>query len=270
MSKRRIFFVVNQRLTYISTQLLLEWSGVSSERTLYCSYHDVENKLDEFLMEYADFGDLVFLIGFSESLSNELVGIYKKYSFKVLKSDINNGSNIYFETLKKLAPKMYSTLSNKQKYYINCVKSLIKNEFSNKDAYIMGIIFYKITPQKFYEQYKRGFVESKKNNVFVIKHLKLFNKQDHTVYHFNGYYFVLSSVKYMGDYIYKFHKKYDNLSIVDLDAGRVYMKNLKNTGKDINNLCKSYCTNIRGFTDFCSGDITEDFLKLTKKMEKFK
>ena len=67
--------------------------------------------------------------------------------------------------------------------------------------------------------------------------------------------------------MYKYGKEYDNLSVIDIGGGKVYMKNLKKNGKDINNLCNSYCSNIRGFSDFCSGDITEDFLKLTKKMK---
>jgi hypothetical protein len=266
MSKRKIHFVVNQRLTYISTQFLLEWTGIIPNGVLYCSYYNVENKLDEFLMEYVDFGDLVFLIGFTGDLSKELSKIYDKYDFKVMESD-TDGDNIFFKTLKTLYSKLSGKLSKKQTYYISCVKDLIKNEFKNKDAYIMGIIFYKISPKLFYNHYCGGYNTSNKYNTFVLKHLKLFNKQDHTVYTYNGYYFVLSTVKYMNDFIYKYHKDYDNLCVVDLDGGRVYMKNLKSEGKDINNLCKSYCSNIRGFTDFCSGDITEDFLKLTKKMK---
>ena len=266
MSKRNIYFVVNQRLIYVSTQLLLEWSGVHSKKTLYCSYYNVENKIDEFLMEYVDFDDIVFLIGFSSELSDELTRIYSKYTFKVLESDVS-GDNIYFKTLKNLSPKLSGNLTKKKTYYIRCIKDLIKNEFKNKDAYIMSIIFYKISPELFYEHYFNGYNTSNKYNTFVVKHLKLFNKQDHTVYTYDGYYFVLSTVNYMNDFIYKYHRNYDNLCVVDIHGGRVYMKNLNSDGKDINNLCKSYCSNIRGFTDFCSGDITEDFLRLTKNMK---
>ncbi len=266
MSNKRIFFVVNQKLTYVSTQLLLEWSGITPTNILYCSYYNVENKLDEFLMEYVDFGELVFLIGFSKTTSDELVGIYDKYNFKILESDVDTDDNIYFNVLKKVAPRL-ENLSKKRFYYIKCIKGLLNNEFDNRDAYIMSIIFYKISADLFYNHYFDGFNTSSKFNKFVIKHLQLFNKQDHTVYEYDGYYFVLSTIKYFGDYMYKYGEKYDNLSVIDLANGRVYLKNLKKNGKDINNLCKSYCSNVRGFSDFCSGDITQDFLKLTKKMK---
>ena len=267
MSSRRIFFIVNGKLTYVSTQLLLEWSGIEPTGVLYCSYYNLENKLDEFLMEYVDFGDLVFLIGFSKDTSDEMRRIYGKYCFKILESDIDTAENIYFHVLKTVAPKLSNKLSKKSLYYIKCIKSLLNNEFNNRDAYIISIIFYKISPEMFYNHYFSGFNTSTKFNKFVIKHLNLFNKQDHNVYEYDGYYFVLSTIKYFGDYMYKYGEKYDNLSVIDLDNGRVYLKNLKKNGKDINNLCKSYCSNVRGFSDFCSGDITEDFLKLTKKMK---
>lgn len=264
-----IYFIVNQRFTYVSTQLVLEWGGIVPKKTLYASYYDIEQKLDEFLMEFVDFGDKVFLIGFQNEKTDELVGIYNKYDFKTISSDSKDYKNPFEHAVKVVYPKLAGHITEKQKYYIKCVNSLIKNEFENKDAYLMGLIFYKITPDLFYDHFKNGYNTSNKYNNHILKHLKQFNKQSMDLFEVDGYYFVLSTVKFLGDYIYKFHKKVDNLAIIDLDGGRVYFKQLKDSDKNVNKLCKKYCKDIRGFSDFCSGEITEKFLKFTKEMKKY-
>lgn len=263
-----IYFIVNQRFTYVSTQLVLEWGGIAPKRTLYASFHDVEQKLDEFLMEYVDFGDIVFLIGFQKEKTDELVRIYNKYTFKTIVSDSDDYGNPFEYAVKKMYPQIRDKATDKQKHYIKCVNSLLKNQFDNKDAYLMGILFYQISPEFFHEHYKNGFNTSNKFNNYILKHLNEFKKESMDLYEVDGYYFVLSTVKFLGDYIYKFHKKVDNLAIIDLNGGRVYFKQLKDSDKDINQLCNKYCKNIRGFSDFCSGEITEKFLKFTKEMKK--
>jgi hypothetical protein len=267
--KMNKYFIVNQRLTYISTQLLLEWAGVKPKRVLYCSYYDAEEKLDEFLMEYVDLGDQVFLIGFQTEKCEEIKSVYNKYNYKLLESDNPEFKNVFVRVIEQMLP-VYRKIgiTEKQKYFIKCVSDLLNNNFSNKDAYFMGIIAYKVSPEVFHDFYSGGFNTSTKFNGEILKHIKLFKKQSQQLYEYDGYYFVMGEVRYLGDYIYKYHDKIDNISVVDLNNKRVYMKNLKSGGKDINILCKKYCKDIRGFEDFCSGEITEDFIKFSNKIKK--
>lgn len=270
-TKKNTFFIVNQRLTYISTQFVLEWAGINPNETMYCSYYDVMRKIDMFLMNNVDFNDTIFLIGFDDDINSKIQDEYKKYNFKILESQPKDFDNIFFKSVALFHKQLKSqNISEKKKYYIQCVKDLINNNLSNKDAYILSLIFYQISPQNFYKDYKDGYNQYRKHNSIVAKHLNEFNKEDKSLYEVYGYYFVLSSIKFMVSYIKMYYNDIDNISIIDINARRVYMKQLKRSKNNINNLCKKYCKNVRGFTDFCSGEITPEFLELTKNMKKIK
>lgn len=263
-----VFFIVNQRLTYVSTQLLLEWVGVKSRKTLYTSYRDAEEKIDEFLFEYVDKEkDLVFLIGYQCDKSKELVEIFKGYKFKVLESDSDKYDNIFKYVVGKNIDKLKDLDPNKI-YYVKCLNQLLNYECaSNKEAYYLNILFYNMSVEKYYETFHNGYGDIKNLEPIIYKHIKKFKEQVSELYELKGYFFVLSTVEYLSDYIFKYGKRLPNIIIIDLSANRVYFKKLTKESKDINILCDKLCKNKRGFKDYCSGEITKEFIEATKLMK---
>lgn len=266
----KIFYVVNQRLTYVSCQLLLEWAGYTSSCVVYCSYHNVDNHVDDLLFEKVSKDDVLFLVGFDKQVSQGLVKIYDKYKIKTFISDAVEES-IFNSLYSKLKDKLKANNLSKNKWlYIKCVKNVLDENYSDKLAYFLNIVFYKLSPDVFYDNFKEGMIDLKKFNKQIVNHLKMFKIENHSVYEYEGYYFVISSVKYIGDFVYKYRNDYDNICVIDYLSGRVYFKNLKHGSKDINNLCKKYCEDIRGFKDFCSGKITDRFLEFAKNIKQIR
>jgi len=261
-----IYFIVNKKLTYVSTQFLLEWFGYVPQNTLYATYYQTESDVDEFLMEFVDKGSVIFVIGFSMEKSEHLQSIFSDYTFKIFNSDIDGYECLFDFVLHSFESKIRKLDSSKIKY-IKYFKELMTGGFG-KESYIVSILFRNLHIDKFYKYYNCGYQNTGEYNPIIAEHIGRFNKQSQTIYEYDGFYFVLSKIVYLEDYNFKYAKTLSNLSIIDLSNKRVYMKNLTKGAKDINNLCKKYCKNIKGFKDFCSGDITDDFLEITKNMKK--
>jgi len=259
-------FIVNPRLTYVSTQLLLEWIIGKSDSLLYVSYYNLIEKIDEFLMEQVEFDDTIFLIGFNIEKSNEIKNIFKKYKFKIFHSEINNNS-IFKTVMSKNITNIKNKLNPKQLLYIKIIYNLLNDNYNIKESYLINILFYQVKPKIFYNLFKCGVVDFSKYNYLIKKHIMEFKKENHQVFKYEDFYFINSSIKFLADFIYKYHDKYDNISLIDLTTQRVYFKNLNNKNIDINKLCMNYCEDYRGFKDFCSGSITPKFLELTKTMK---
>ena len=131
----------------------------------------------------------------------------------------------------------------------------------------MSILFNLIEPEEYHKHFIDGFQSLKKYTEIIRYHIDRFINEPKYFYEYDGYFFVRSSIEFMDDYVYYYSHKFDNLSIIDVDRRRVYMKRLTNDAKDINTFCNKYCKNVFGFEDFCSGEMTKDFLEITKEMK---
>ena len=264
-----VYFIVNSRLTYVSTQFVLEWVGIKPKKILYTSYHDAEEKIDEFLFEFVDKEDsLVFLMGYQKDKTKELVDIFKWYKFKTLESDSDKYDNIFQHVVKNYIEKI-KDLSLDQIYYIKCMNQLLNYDYRNNDAYFLNILFYNMSVDYFYKAFRKGYGDIKPLESVIYKHIEKFQKQDSELFELSGYYFVLSTVEFLTDYIFKYGKKIPNICIIDLNSKRVYFKQLKKESKDVNILCDKLCKNKRGFKNYCSGEITDQFLEVTKRMKPY-
>jgi hypothetical protein len=268
MSKPPTYFIVNSRLTYVSTQLLMEWCGFKPKATLYAYYQTLESGMDFFLMDQVAKGDNVILIGFTKAKNAEMAKIFKEYNVTGIASDISETASVFEFALKKFANRVKLTVP--QMIYCKHMLSAIKNNFKDKEPYFMNIVFNGLTPEKYVEHFEDGWNDINSYGTIIKKHIDLFMKESQDVFELDGLYFMNGQMKFLTDYVFKHGRHYDNLNVIDIDKMRVYFKKMYGSTKNVRSFCEQYCDNVLGQDGFCSGAITKNFLAVSKGMTNVK
>jgi hypothetical protein len=266
-NKKKIFYVVNYGMIYTASQLVMEWCGLVAYDALSTNYSRVIDDIDPFLHQNSDFEDTVVFIGFSAELEKKIRTIYKSYTgFKFINT--TEESTPFHKALKMAAGAKH--LTDPQKLFIKYVHDWATNAFKTKEGYILSVLFRSLSKDYFYKNFKNGYTDISRYGKTIQQHVTDFKTQNNTVYSFNGYYFVNGDVKFLDDIMYKFLNEFSNISLVDIDRKRVFMRKLHDSDTDLLGFCKEYCESGVGYAHICSGAIGKPFIVLTKSMEKVK
>jgi len=265
MSKNNLFYVVNSRLTYVSTKLVMEWCGMKGKDSLFTFYNSLQNDMDFFLMDKCDKGDTIILVGFTKEINQKMRKLFKGYKVIGIPSDLGNTNMSSFEYVLKTYSKGKKMSADKVTY-IKYMMEAIQNNFKHKESYFMNILFNNIDPKKFNDHFKDGWEDISKFGKVIKTHLDDFKKQPQEAYELSGLYFVNAPIKYYTDFVFKYHKLYDNLNLIDISTMKVYFKRMYQSNRDVKRFCDNYCEGVLGGEGFCSGKITKKFLGITKGM----
>jgi hypothetical protein len=263
-NNKKVLFVVNYGLMYTSTQIIMEWAGITPYKTLNTNFHHVVNSVDSFLHEYSDFEDTIIFIGFSDDIEKEIRRIYRKYTSMKF---INNGedSNAYTKALKMVKGK---PLTKYQKLFIKYTHDWVTQTYNTKESYILSILYRKLNCEVFYKYFRNGYGDISIHGKHIKEHYDRFKKQNMSVYGYEGLYFVNSDVSFLDDCMYKYLTKYPNISLIDTNKGRIYLRQHERCELDLKSFSERYLSNVVGYGSVYSGMITKDFLQLTKQMKK--
>lgn len=263
---KRIFTVTNTGFLYGLSHLVLKWRGFKEENNLITFYTKVVDDLDEFLFDNdIKDDDIVIFIGFNEPIEERITNLYGKYTgFKFFNN--SDETNPFFELVKKVESK---SLTPKRKKMIKYGLDWIKMDFKYKESYMLSILYKELGHNEFMKAFKNGYSEDIIENYtkYIHRHLKKFKKEKSDVLTVNGFYFVSSTIKFIDDFMFLNIPKYGNITIIDVNKGRVYMRKKDECEKDILNFAEKFLDRVVGYKNLCSGDITERFGKLVKKME---
>lgn len=262
----RINYIVNYGIEYISTQLLLEWSGITPHKILYTNTKNILEDFDGFIFEYSTHDDVHILIGFNDEIKSQIEENFKDIKCKWV---FYGG---FHETFIKTLKNNKKNWSDSQKQYISLVVDLFFSQ-KKKESRILSVLYRTISQDKFYNEFKGGY-KTKKQYISIVKpHIIRYSKLSKKIFKYDitpdkNIYFFMTYVTYLDDLTYDYLKKYKNIGIVDINSKKVYFRKYLDSDIDIKSLCNDLCGG-NGNEYECSGVFTRKFLELSKTFKKY-